>query len=85
MMSKEGSLLAAIKAETNSAISGRVPLVFTVAKQLPDKEQAEFWEAVNDLTIPAPAIVRVLQARNIRITAASINKFRRGEYAHDHE
>jgi hypothetical protein len=84
-MSKEGSLLAAIKAETNGVVSGRVPLIFGAANQLPEKERAEFWEAVNDLTIPAPAIVRVLQARNIRITAASINKFRRGEYAHDHE
>ena len=84
-MSKEGSLLAAIKAETGNAVSGRVPLVFQAAEQLPEKERAEFWEAVNDLTIPAPAICRVMQARGIRVTSASISKFRRGEYAHEHQ
>ncbi len=84
-MSKEGSLLAAIKAETGNAVSGRVPIVFQAADQLSEKERAEFWEAVNDLTIPAPAICRVMQGRGIRVTAASISKFRRGEYAHEHQ
>lgn len=47
-----------------------------------EADRKELIEALDDYTIPAPTISKVLQRRGIDLDAASINKYRRGEFAH---
>lgn len=47
-----------------------------------EADRKELIEALDDYAIPAPTISKVLQRRGIDLDAASINKYRRGEFAH---
>jgi hypothetical protein len=47
-----------------------------------ETDRKELVEALDDHLIPAPAISRVLERRGIDLDASSINKYRRGEFAH---
>lgn len=47
-----------------------------------EADRKELIEALDDYTIPAPTISKVLQRRGIDLDAASISKYRRGEFAH---
>jgi hypothetical protein len=45
------------------------------------KDYEELIEVLNDQTISAPTISKVLQKRGINLDPPSINKYRRGEFA----
>jgi hypothetical protein len=47
-----------------------------------ETDRKELVEALDDYTIPAPTISKVLERRGIDLDASSINKYRRGEFAH---
>lgn len=75
------SLLNEIRSETKTH-SGRYPRIFQVIDSLDEADRKELVEALDDYTIPAPAITKVLQRRGIDLDASSISKYRRGEFAH---
>ena len=62
--------------------SGRIPRIQRVLEGMDETDRKELVEALDDYTIPAPTISKVLQRRGIDLDAASINKYRRGEFAH---
>lgn len=80
MSKTKGSLLTEIKEA--QGISGRKPLIFSIAEELPDEDRDDFWAAINDHSISAGAISRALANRGIRLTAASVATYRRKEYSH---
>ena len=80
MSKTKGSLLTEIKEAQGT--SGRRPLIFTVADQLPDEDRDDFWTAINDHSISAGAISRALANRGIKLTSGSIATYRRKEYSH---
>jgi hypothetical protein len=47
-----------------------------------ETDRKELVEALDDPLVPAPAISRVLERRGIDLDSSSINKYRRGEFAH---
>ena len=47
-----------------------------------ETDRKELVEALDDYTIPAPTISKVLKRRGIDLDAFSINKYRRGGFAH---
>jgi len=47
-----------------------------------EADRKELIEALDDYTIPAPTISKVLAKRGIDLNAAAISKYRRGEFAH---
>lgn len=75
------SLLNEIRSETATP-SGRYPRICRVLDGMDEADRKELIEALDDYTIPAPTISKVLQRRGIDLDAASINKYRRGEFAH---
>ena len=75
------SLLNEIRTEIPTP-SGRVPRILRVLDGMDEADRKELREALDDYTIPAPTISKVLQRRGIDLDAASINKYRRGEFAH---
>ena len=75
------SLLNEIRSE-KVVPSGRIPRIQRVLESMDDADRKELVEALDDHLIPAPAISRVLERRGIDLDASSINKYRRGEFAH---
>jgi len=75
------SLLSEIRTE-KTIHSGRVPRIIRVLEGMDDTDRKELVEALEDYTIPAPTISRVLERRGIDLDSSSINKYRRGEFAH---
>jgi len=75
------SLLSEIRSE-EAVPPGRVPRIQRVFESMDDADRKELVEALDDHLIPAPAISRVLERRGIDLDAPSINKYRRGEFAH---
>ena len=75
------SLLSEIRSETTTP-TGRYPRICRVLEGMDEADRKELLEALDDYTIPAPTITRVLQKRDIDLDSASINKYRRGEFAH---
>ena len=75
------SLLNEIRSEKVTA-TGRIPRIQRVLESMDDTDRKELVEALDDHLIPAPAISRVLERRGIDLDASSINKYRRGEFAH---
>ena len=75
------SLLSEIRSE-KIVPSGRVPRIQRVLEGMDEADRKELIEALDDYTITAPTISKVLQRRGIDLDAASINKYRRGEFAH---
>jgi len=75
------SLLSEIRSE-ESTPSGRVPRIQRVLERMDEADRKELIEALDDYTIPAPTISKVLQRRGIDLDSSSINKYRRGEFAH---
>jgi hypothetical protein len=75
------SLLSEIRSE-KTVPSGRIPRIQRVLEGMDEADRKELVEALDDYTIPAPTISKVLQRRGIDLDAASINKYRRGEFAH---
>ncbi len=74
------SLLNEIRSETATP-SGRYPRICRVLDGMDEADRKELVEALDDYTI-APTISKVLHKRGIDLDAASINKYRRGEFAH---
>ena len=62
--------------------SGRIPRIQRVLESMDETDRKELVEALDDHLIPAPAISRVLEKRGIHLDTHSINKYRRGEFAH---
>jgi aminoglycoside phosphotransferase (APT) family kinase protein len=62
--------------------TGRIPRIKHVLEAMDEKDYQELIEALEDVTIPAPTISKVLARRGINLDPASINKYRRGEFAH---
>ena len=75
------SLLSEIRSE-ESTPSGRVPRIQRVLEGMDEADRKELIEALDDYTIPAPTISKVLAKRGIDLNAAAISKYRRGEFAH---
>lgn len=75
------SLLSEIRSE-GSIPSGRIPRIQRVLESMDETDRKELVEALDDYTIPAPTISKVLERRGIDLDASSINKYRRGEFAH---
>ena len=75
------SLLSEIRSE-GSTPSGRIPRIQRVLESMDETDRKELVEALDDYTIPAPTISKVLERRGIDLDASSINKYRRGEFAH---
>ena len=75
------SLLSEIRSE-EAIPSGRDPRIKRVLEGMDETDRKELVEALDDHLIPAPAISRVLERRGIDLDASSINKYRRGEFAH---
>ncbi len=75
------SLLSEIRSE-RTVQSGRIPKIKRVLDGMDEADRKELVEALDDYLVPAPAISRVLERRGIDLDAASINKYRRGEFAH---
>ena len=75
------SLLSEIRLERYLP-SGRIPKIMRVLEGMDEADRKELTEALDDHMISAPAISRVLERRGIDLDAASINKYRRGEFAH---
>jgi hypothetical protein len=75
------SLLNEIRSE-RTVQSGRIPKIKRVLDGMDEADRKELVEALDDYLVPAPAISRVLERRGIDLDAASINKYRRGEFAH---
>ena len=75
------SLLNEIRSE-RTVQSGRIPKIKRVLDGMDEADRKELVEALDDYLIPAPAISRVLERRGIDLDASSINKYRRGEFAH---
>jgi hypothetical protein len=75
------SLLNEIRFE-ESTPSGRVPRIQRVLESMDETDRKELVEALDDHTIPAPTISKVLERRGIHLDTYSINKYRRGEFAH---
>ena len=80
MSKTKGSLLTEIKEAQGT--SGRRPLIFGIAEELPEEDRDDFWTAINDHSISAGAISRALANRGIKLTAGSIGTCRRKEYSH---
>jgi len=51
-----------------------------IADQLDDEDRVAFTTALDDYTIPAIAIVRVMQRRGFSISESVISNYRRGIY-----
>jgi hypothetical protein len=75
------SLLNEIRSEATTP-SGRYPKICRVLDGMEEADRKELVEALDDYTIPAPTITKVLQRRGIDLDSASISKYRRGEFAH---
>ena len=75
------SLLNEIRSEKATA-TGRIPRIQRVLESMDDADRKELVEALDDHTIPAPTISRVLERRGIDLDSSSIGKYRRGEFAH---
>lgn len=76
-----GELLKQIQsAKVGNGRKGEIALVLEI---LAPEDRADLIAAIKDPTIPAAAISRALAARDIKLVAASITRYRRGESAHD--
>lgn len=75
------SLINEIRSEKATA-TGRIPRIQRVLESMDDADRKELVEALDDHTIPAPTISRVLERRGIDLDSSSIGKYRRGEFAH---
>lgn len=63
--------------------SGRKPKIQEALQQLSKKDGQELLKAINDPTIPAIAITRVLVKHGIKLPAGAITRYRRGEATHE--
>jgi hypothetical protein len=75
------SLLNEIRSE-KVVPSGRIPRIKRVLDGMDETDRKELIEALDDYSISAPTISRVLERRGIDLDASSINKYRRGEFTH---
>ena len=75
------SMLNEIRSE-KAAPSGRIPRIKRVLDGMDETDRKELIEALDDYSISAPTISRVLERRGIDLDASSINKYRRGEFTH---
>jgi len=70
-------LLTEIKAEKRDERKKRID---DIADQLDDKDRKEFLAALDDHTIPAVSIVRVMQRRGFKLSETMVSNWRRGLY-----
>jgi hypothetical protein len=54
-------------------------LIDDVLENLTDTERKDLLVALDDVTIPATVISKVIAKRGLKLPAASINRYRRGE------
>jgi len=74
-----GELLKQIQsAKIGNGRKSELALVFEI---LSPEDRADLVKAIKDPTIPAAAISRALAARDIKLLAPSITRYRRGESA----
>ena len=78
--SEKQSLLQEI--QSSKLVSGRMPMLLQIINQLDAQDKADLLAALNDYTISAPAISRVLENRGHRISVGAITAYRRGELIH---
>jgi hypothetical protein len=53
-----------------------------VLESLPEADRIDLIEALQDSSIPAAVIARVMQQRGIQLRADAITRYRRGEVAY---
>lgn len=68
--------------KSSRTVSGRIPLIYQIMNKLEKQDKEDLINALNDPTIPAPAISVALEKRGHRISIGSINQYRRGEIVH---
>jgi hypothetical protein len=68
-------LLTEIKAEQPVKRRKRID---DIADQLDERDRKEFLQALTDRSIPAVAIVRVMQRRGFKLTETQVSNVRRG-------
>ena len=78
--SEKLSLMEELK--SSKSISGRIPMLLQIINKLDAQDKTDLVNALNDYTISAPVISRVLENRGYRISVGSINSYRRGELIH---
>lgn len=78
----KGALVAGLLTEIKSEkrIATRRPRIDDIADQLDDKDRKEFLAALDDHTIPAVSIVRVMQRRGFKLSETMVSNWRRGLY-----
>lgn len=62
--------------------SGRQGILQRVIESLPDADRVDLIEALQNESIPAAVIARVMQARGVQLRADVITRYRRGEVAY---
>lgn len=62
--------------------SGRQGILQRVLESLSDSDRVDLIEALQDESIPAAVIARVMQQRGVQLRADAINRYRRGEVAY---
>jgi hypothetical protein len=63
-------------------VSGKQGVLQRVLESLPDADRVDLIEALQDSSIPAAVIARVMQQRGIQLRADAITRYRRGEVAY---
>jgi hypothetical protein len=63
-------------------VSGKQGILQRVLESLPDSDRVDLIEALQDSSIPAAVIARVMQQRGIQLRADAITRYRRGEVAY---
>jgi hypothetical protein len=62
--------------------SGKQGILERVLESLPESDRLDLIEALQDSSIPAAVIARVMQQRGIQLRADAITRYRRGEVAY---
>lgn len=62
--------------------SGRQGILESVLDSLSEADRLDLIEALQDSSIPAAVIARVMQQRGIQLRADAITRYRRGEVAY---
>lgn len=71
-----GELLSEIKSEKSKL--GKKSRLAEIIEQLPKDQRKDFISALDDHTISASKIVKVLERRGIKLTVEIISRYRRG-------
>ena len=72
-----GDLLNEMK--TTKPAQGRKTLLHEIIDGLNASDRADLLSAIRDTSVPATVIAKVMAKRGLKLPAATVNRFRRGE------